>query len=45
MEALPMATKTKACLSRKQRKAFIAAMLGRFLPKLPSLDPSRRIPA
>ena len=29
-----MSTKKKPCLSRKTRKAFIATMLDRFLPKL-----------
>jgi len=37
-----MATKTKFCLPRNKRKVFIAATLGRFLPKMPGLGTSRR---
>ena len=42
MEAHAVATKAKFRLPRKKRKAFIAAMLDRFLPKMPSMDTSRR---
>jgi hypothetical protein len=42
-EGHTMATKKKLCLSRKSRKAFITAMLERFIPKVPGSDTSRRI--
>jgi hypothetical protein len=42
MKARSMNTMMKRCLPRKHRKAFIIAMLDRFLRKIPGLNTLRR---